>query len=203
MHKKYLYIFFLFFMIIGLSSLGKVFDISKQKYPVDILVSLGGDNGLRIKKTLSLYDNNMSKSNKIILTGVDNFDTNIKIYELDWRASYLVKKGVAKDNIIYNTQAENTLQEVLFIKQYMLEYDLHSVIFITDPPHTKRIGFFASTIAKYEDNNLSYILVATDNSWWDKDRYYTNPEAVIYIINESIKYIYYYIQYMLGNLNAQ
>ena len=43
----------------------------------NILVSLGGDNGNRIKKTLELYENNYSSSKKIIITGIDYFDSNL------------------------------------------------------------------------------------------------------------------------------
>jgi len=187
-------------IIIFLVNIGRFFDVSLPPKPSDIIVSLGGDNGLRIKKTLELYENNMSKNQKIILTGVDNFDSSMKIYELDWRANYLSKKGVDKNNIIFNTKAQNTLQEVFFIKKYMLEHHLHSVIFVTDPPHSRRIDYFVSSIASYADANLSYIVVATQNSWWDRERYYTNPEAIIFVVNESIKLTYYYLQNLLGNL---
>ena len=79
-------------IIFGVGLLGKFFDVSQEPKQVDIIVSLGGDNGNRIKKTLSIYENNMSRSKKIIITGVDNFDPTMKIYELEWRASYLEKK---------------------------------------------------------------------------------------------------------------
>jgi hypothetical protein len=80
---------------------------------------------------------------------------------------------------------------------------MHSVAFITDPPHSRRISYFASNIAKYEDVNLNYIVVATDNEWWDKEKYYLNPEAVIFVVNESIKLTYYFMQNLLGNLHAK
>jgi len=183
-------------------NLGKFFDISKQAKLSDIIVSLGGDKGLRIKKTLSLYDANMSKSSKIILTGIDDFDPSMKLYELDWRADYLSKKGIDRSNIVFNTKAQNTLEEIFYIKRYMSENNLHSVIFITDAPHSRRIGFFASQVAHYEDANISYEVVATSNDWWSRDTYYKNPDAVIFVVNEAIKLTYYYIQNKLGNLHV-
>lgn len=188
-------------LLLSIGNMGRFFDVSQEARPVDIMVSLGGDNGSRIKKTLALYENNMSKSQKIILTGIDNFDSSMKVHELDWRADYLSKKGVDLNNIVFNTKAQNTLEEVFFIKRYMLEHHLHSVIFITDPPHSRRIDFFISDIAKYADANLSHSIIATQNEWWDKERYYTNPEAVIFVVNESIKLTYYYLQNLLGNLH--
>lgn len=202
MIKKIIFsIVILIFIGFAFGSLGKFFDISKEPKAADIIVSLGGDNGTRIKKTLSLYENNMSKSGKLIITGADDFDPTMKLYELDWRAAYLEKKGIERNNIIFNSKAQNTFEEILFIKKYMIEHDMHSVMFITDPPHSRRIDFFASNVANYEDANISYMIVATQNEWWDRDRYYTDPEAVIFVINESIKLTYYYIQNLLGNLH--
>lgn len=186
-----------------LGTLGKFFDISQTPRSADIIVSLGGDNGSRIKKTIELYENNLSNTGKIILTGVDDFDPGMRSYELDWRATYLTKKGVNRNNIVFNSKAENTLEEIFFIKRYMIEHNMHSVMFITDPPHSKRIDFFASEIANYQDANLSFIIVRTQNEWWDRDKYYTNPEAIIFVLNESVKLTYYYFQYILGNLHAK
>ncbi|MBD3797015.1 MAG: YdcF family protein [Campylobacterales bacterium] len=204
---KYKKIFITFIIVtlifLGIKNLGYFFDVSTEPKYADVIVSLGGDNGTRIKKTLSIYENNMSKSGKLIITGVDDFDPAMKLYELDWRASYLEKKGIKIDNIVFNSQALNTLEEILFIKKYMIENNMHSVIFITDAPHSRRISFFASEVANYEDENLSYIVVATENDWWDRDRYYTNPEAIIFVVNECIKLTYYYIQNILGNLHAK
>ncbi len=198
MIKKYLV---LFLLVVIFSQIGNFFDISQSPKQVDVIVSLGGDNGLRIKKTLELYDKNMSKTKKIILTGVDNFDKSMKIYELDWRADYLLKKGVKKENIVFNALAKNTLDEIFFIKSYLLKHKLHSVMFVTDPPHSRRINYFASGIAHYKDANLSYIVVATNNDWWDAKHYYLNPEAFIFVLNESIKLTYYFLLNLLGNIN--
>jgi uncharacterized SAM-binding protein YcdF (DUF218 family) len=199
--SKFISTIIILLAIYGIGKLGIFFDISQREKPVDIIVSLGGDNGKRIKKVLSLYKNKISKSGKIIITGVDGFDKDMKPFELDWRADYLEKKGVKKEDIVLNTRAKNTLEEVFFIKDYMISNNLHSVVFVTDAPHSRRIHYFIKNIANYKDNNLNHVIVSTDNEWWDRDRFYTDPEAVIFVVNESIKLIYYYIQNLLGNLN--
>jgi len=202
MKKRYWIVLFVAVASIGLFlNLGNFFDVSQEPKQSDIIVSLGGDNGSRIKKTLELYDNNMSKSGKIILTGVDGFDHGMKLYELDWRADYLAKKGVSHQNIVFNTKAKNTMEEIQFIKRYMLANHLHSVMFVTDPPHSRRIRFFASEVAKYKDANISYRVVATNDAWWDRDHYYRNPDAVIFVLNESIKLSYYYLLNLFGKLH--
>jgi len=169
----------------------------------DIIVSLGGDNGDRIKKTLELYKKNYSKSKKIILTGVDNFDSDMKIYELSWRAYYLTKKGINKSNIIINTTARNTMEEIKFIKNYLIKNHLHSVIFVSAPPHSRRLHFFIERVFKYKDFNISYQIISSEPKWWNKNKYYTNPDAIIFAINEIIKLSYYYLKYESGNYNEK
>ncbi len=198
MNKKTAYLIFTVLIVLlafGLGSLGRFFDISEQPRPVDVIVSLGGGDSFRIKTTYRLYKNGMSKSKKIIITGVDCFDPNIKLHKVDWRVSYLEKEGVKKSDIISIGKAENTMQEVLFVKQYLLEHQMHSVMFVSNPPHSRRISFFASDVAKYQDDNISYIITAADSKWWNRDSFYTNPKAVIYVLSESVKYVYYYMRY--------
>jgi len=189
---------FLFFVIIFILNLGNFLDITTTPKKSDIIVSLGGDNGNRIKKTLELYEHNLSKSGKLILTGVDGFDSSMKLYELDWRISYLIKKGIKKDNIVINDKASNTLEEIRDIKSYLIQKKYHNVMFISDPPHSRRLSFFINNVFKYNDSDITYQIVASKATWWDRDSYYTNPEAIIFAINETIKLTYYYINYKLG-----
>lgn len=182
-------------------NLGSFFDVTKQPKKSDIIVSLGGDNGNRIKKTLELYDDNYSLSKKMILTGVDDFDQTMKKYELDWRADYLIKHGVSKESIVFDSTAHNTFEEVLYIKHYMLSHDLKSVLIVSDPPHSRRIDFFANTVCDFSSSGLRLTIVGSENPCWNTVHYYHDKDAIIFIINESVKYTYYYLQYLLGNLH--
>ena len=201
--KKILLIF-IFIIFILLSKLGYFLDLTKENTSeANILVSLGGDNGNRIKKTLELYENNYSSSKKIIITGIDNFDSKMKIYELEWRASYLIKKGLKIENIIFNTNAQNTLEEILFIRDYMKKNEYNNLIIVSDPPHSRRIDFFSNFIYKYQENGINLSIVASNNNWWKKESYYSNPEAIIFSLNEIIKLTYYYINYKLGKYDEE
>lgn len=199
--KIFIILISIVFIILGIKNLGLIFDITTEPQSADIIVSLGGDNGNRIKKTLELYENNISTSHKIIVTGVDNFDPTMKADELDWRASYLIKKGVKSHNIVFNSDAKNTFEEMKFIKNYMIEHNMTHVMVVTDPPHSRRIAFFSNTVLKYPASNLHLQIIGSENDWWNAESYYTNAEAIIFVINESIKYTYYYLQYLLGTLH--
>ncbi len=198
--KKLKYILFSFivvFMILFLNA-GRFFDVTTKPIKSDILISLGGDNGNRVKKTLELYTYGYSYTNKIILTGIDDFDSNMRIYELDWRIYYLKQKGVKEDNIIINDKAINSLEEIRDIKKYLIRNDLRSVIFISDPTHSRRLKFFIEEVFKYDKEGLSYQIVSSEAKWWNKNDYYKNADAIIFVINETIKLTYYYLNYKLG-----
>ncbi|WP_164091518.1 YdcF family protein [Poseidonibacter lekithochrous] len=184
-------------MILFLNA-GRFFDVTTKPIKSDILISLGGDNGNRVKKTLELYTYGYSYTNKIILTGIDDFDSNMRIYELDWRIYYLKQKGVKEDNIIINDKAINSLEEIRDIKKYLIRNDLRSVIFISDPTHSRRLKFFIEEVFKYDKEGLSYQIVSSEAKWWNKNDYYKNADAIIFVINETIKLTYYYLNYKLG-----
>jgi len=202
MNKKVIFSLIAFAVIIlGIKNLGYFFDVTAEPKPADIIVSLGGDNGNRVKKALELYENNLSASQKIIITGVDDFDPTMKKYELDWRADYLIKKGIQEKNIIFNSEANSTFKEMQYIKKYLLDHNMSRVIIVTNAPHSRRISFVVETILHYNKSGIDYTIVGSDDAWWDNDTYYTDPTATAFVLNESVKISYYYLQYLLGNFH--
>ena len=81
--------------------------------------------------------------------------------------------------------------------------EYNNLIIVPDPPHSRRIDFFANTIYKYKENGINLSIVASNNNWWNKESYYSNPEAIIFSLNEIIKLTYYYINYKLGKYDEE
>ena len=180
------------FSYISYLNLGKFLDATSNPIKTDILVCLGGgDYKLRIKKTLELYEQNLSSSRTIVLTGNVNSsrETEEGIVE-DKRISYLKKNSLKKIHIVLNKNLKNTAQEIRYIKKYMLEHKLKSATFITEPPHSRRILLFSKIISVDDDSDLSFYVVGADYKNWDTDTYYENKYAKRYAFSESIKIIY-------------
>lgn len=189
-----------FFILFGLKNLGYFFDITKQPKTADLIVSLGGAGKDRIKKAEQLYGENLSQSRKIILTGVAPYSAKTKLTNIDERISYLTKRGISLENILLSTKTNNTLQEIKFIKQYMINNHLKSVLVVSDSPHSRRILFFANTVLRYPQSGLEIRVVSSDAPWWNTETYYTNMTAITFIFTEFIKYICYSSAYYLGYL---
>ncbi len=193
MRKTFLSLLICIALLFGIKNLGYFFDITEEPSQTDLIVVLGGSSN-RVKKAYKLYEQNLSSQAKMILTGEE-------IFARSERISYLINHGVSKEHIILASQPENTLQEIRYIKHYMLTHDLKRVIIVSDPPHSRRIMFFANTVFDYPASGLTPIVVGSESPWWDAGHYYVDPAAISFVIKETIKYNYYLFRYYTGSLD--
>jgi len=194
--KKYLFVIIfilLSILFIGFNNIGEYLDITIEPHKTDIIVYLGGGGFERMKRTLDLYKQNYSKTGKIIFTSSPTLHIN-KRTVLN-KKDYFIQHGISGENIVYAKKTRNTMEEILFVKSYMLEHNLKSVIFVSDPPHSRRIIVLAQSIANYRRNGLSCSVVGSDVKWWDKKYYYRSLKALTMIVSELIKLPYNYCVY--------
>jgi uncharacterized SAM-binding protein YcdF (DUF218 family) len=193
--KKYLFIFVLCLGILSTAfrGLGEYLDITVEPRKADIIVYLGGGGFERMEKTMDLYRLGYSKTGKIIFTASATLYINRR-YVIR-KKNYFIEQGIPKENIVHAKKTKNTMEEVLFVKNYMLEHGLKSVIFISDPPHSRRIIFLAQSIADYKGNGLSCSVVGSDVKWWSKKNYYRSTKALTMVVSELIKLPYNYFVY--------
>ncbi len=178
-------------------NLGELLDITEEPKKTDVIVYLGGGGPERIKKALELYILGYSKTEKMIFTGSYTFYINKKKKIGMYKKVYFSEHGIPKHNLVHAKKTRNTMEEVLFVKNYMLQHNLKSVIFVSDPPHSRRIIFLAQSIADYNEAGLSCSVVGSDVSWWDKKYYYRQSEAVVFAVSELIKLPYNYLVYVV------
>ena len=152
-------------------------------------------NAKRLEKSLELYKLGYTKTNKIILTGSLIGRLSEKDLIGFYKKKYLQEHGVPEKSIIYAEGTGNTMREVLFIKNYMLAHHYKSTIFVSDPPHSRRIMFLAKVINNYDDANLSCVVVGSDVKWWDRIHYYKNKKARRDVISEISKLVHNTIAY--------
>lgn len=189
--KKLFLLFFLVLFFIIFIKLGRFIDVTQKPVSADIIVSLGGGSSYsRIERALKLYKNGFSKSEKIIYTG------GIREYYKIW-GDFLKSNDISKQNIIYidRSIAYNTMEEIFFIKQYMLKHHLKSVIFVSDPEHSRRITVLADNVAGYKDAGLDLIVVSAEQIQWNKEEYYKDMASIKSTMSEIVKIFYNLIKY--------
>ena len=195
--KKRIMIFlsFSFLLIIVLMNLGRFLDITDAPKKADIIVYLGGGYSERLEKSLQLYKLGYSKSDKIIFTGPLMCRQAKENFNLIDKRKYLKEHGVAEKSIVYAKNTTNTMREVVFVKNYMAKHHYKSVIFVSHPPHSRRIMFLAKFINNYDDANLSCIVVGSDVKWWDRTHYYKDERARMVVKEQMSKLVHNFIAY--------
>lgn len=194
---KIIIVFFLLFLL-GLYlfiNLGRFADVTQQPVKADFIVSFGGDSGSRIKKSLQLYKEGYSSSHKIIYTGRDTI-SHQPDSPFDSTEQYLINNGVNKDDIIHidMSMITNTMEEIFFVKEYMLKHDMKHVLFVSTPFHTRRIKTLTDIVAKYDNADLHYTIVGA-YTWKNKSTYYKDKNAQFYVILEMKKLVYNLLKY--------
>ena len=192
-------VFLLLISILGIYlflNLGNFIDVTREPKKADIIVALGGgESGERLKKAISLYKKGLSKSKIFIYTGTDN--TNNNFQEFNSRKQYILNQNIQNENIFHvdKKMITNTMEELLFIKKYMLYNNYKSVLFVSHPQHSRRISVLANFIANYKENDLQFSIVSCDLEWWDKSNYYKNKTSLVTTFRETMKLIYNLLKY--------
>ncbi len=186
---------FSFLFIIVLMNLGRFLDITEAPKKSDIIVYLGGGYSERLEKSLQLYKLGYSKADKIIFTGPLMGRQSKENYIQYNKMEYFKKHGVPEENIIYAENTDNTMREVLFVKNYMIKNHYKSAIFVSHPPHSRRIMFLAKFVNNYDDANLSCMVVGSDVKWWDRNHYYKDERARIAVKEQMSKLVHNFIAY--------
>jgi len=177
-------------------NLGCFVDVTEEPKQSDIIVSLGDDfSGCRLKKALSIYKKGYSSVGKLVYTGRDALNPSIDASGS--KTTYLLRQNLKNKEFTHIDKSIilNTMEEVLFIKKYMLYHNYKSVMFVSHPQHSRRIKVFAEYIANYKESGLDLSIVSCDPIWWSKKTYYLNKTALKVTIYEIVKLFYNLIKY--------
>ncbi len=180
--------------IIFILNVGNFLDVTDNPRNVDIIVSLGGGTQKRLEKSVELFQLGYSKTGKLIYTGPTSYRTKRKNYTVLKKKDFFNKHGISNEHLVH-IKAGNTYREVRHVGEYMLRNHLHSVLFVTDPPHSRRVKFLANSICDYDENNLSVYVAGTDPEWWDKNRFFLHKNAIIFVTSELLKFPYNYLAF--------
>ena len=181
-----------FILLYSLNNLGTFIDASQPPQKADIIVSLGGDDGKRMRRAIRLYQQGYSTSGIFIYTG-QNKDIDEKQKEEE---ILLLSENIEKNRLIHIDikTARNTMTELFLIRDFMLKKSYKSVLFISTPMHTRRIRILATHIAEYEKNGLDYT-VTSSYKWKTHAQYLYIEEDRNYVFLEIVKLGYNLIKY--------
>jgi len=151
----------------------------------DVIVVLGGDNGLRVRKGAELY--NAGYAAHILLTGIDE-----RFYRPghpNWRERRMRALGVPKNAIMVDTKSTTTWDEAVNTSITMERKGWKSAIVVSDPPHMLRLH--QTWNRAFDGSPKKFILVSTNPLWWHRVFWWKEQESYQFVISEIKKNIFY------------
>jgi uncharacterized SAM-binding protein YcdF (DUF218 family) len=164
-----------------------LFSIENKKIDSDLIMILGGgEEEYRLKESLKYYLENLPSSKKIIFTG-GNF-TYLKTNPRNSRIAFFNNAGIEKNNIIHVNTVKNTIEEIIYLKDFMIKGGYKKVSIVTDRYHLTRV-ILLTKLLNYEKYSLQVYVV-------ESDYYKDYPiESLFYSFLDNIKIYHNYIKY--------
>ncbi len=151
----------------------------------DVIIVLGGDNGLRVRKGAELY--NAGYATHVILTGIDE-----RFYRPghpNWRERRMIALGVPRRAIKVDAKSKTTWEEAENTSNTMDKKGWKSAIIVSDPPHMLRLH--QTWNRAFKGSSKTFILVSTNPAWWDKVLWWKNRQSYQFVISEIKKNLFY------------
>ncbi len=180
-----------------LAGLGYFIDASEPPHKADLIVSLGGGDGRRIKEAARLWQQGYATSGRFLYTGREIVNPALEPPQRFDKRSYLLSQGIPPDKIRFVPRGiiVNTAEELFFIKAYMLRHGYRSVLIVSSPTHTRRIRLLARWIAGFQKAGLRLYVSSFPDPQWHPWRYLFDPVMRHEVFLEAEKIIYNLLKY--------
>jgi len=159
----------LLFILLGALTVRFVADflvVDNEPTPADAIVVLGGEsNGTRLLKGLQLHDNKIAP--RLILVGRNRQSWDAEIRKLP------AGQSLEGREVVYLEKSIDTRTDAQLTRDYARAHDLHTLLVVTSPYHTRRAQFVFNDI--FEGADISGVvlssgdygnLVSPSGRWW-------------------------------------
>ncbi len=155
----------------------------------DIIIVLGGDDGLRVRKGAELYHAGFAEH--LLLTGLDS-----RYYrpgKLNWRERKLIALGVPRKAINVDIVSKSTWEEAANTLASMHTNGWERALVISDPPHMLRLQHTWNKT--FKGSSKQFVLIATSPEWWHPLLWWNNETSCRFVLSEIKKNLYYAVMY--------
>jgi uncharacterized SAM-binding protein YcdF (DUF218 family) len=150
-------------------------------------VVLGGDDGGRLVRGLGLYRGGYAPT--VVLTGIEHGNRMTRSAYLTWRAEFLVRQGVPRSALRYDTESDNSYEEAANVRSLMEKHGWRSVLVVSDPPHMRRLSWTWERV--FRGSGRHYVLVPSEPDWWAPQDWWRDEKSGAFVLMEYIKLAYY------------
>lgn len=179
--------------VLAFLSMGLWLENPASDNPVrsDLLVMLGG--GIKYREIISAKLFHDGLAQQILLTGDMTNRADGTAIKSTQSYEYLIASGIPAEKILLDKSSKSTWDDVIVIRDQLVQTRNQSVIIVTDPPHIRRVYWVCQQILKPE--GIHYQLVASEPDWWNATYWWENPYAREFASMEYIKLLYYLVHY--------
>jgi uncharacterized SAM-binding protein YcdF (DUF218 family) len=164
-----------------LRSLGSPLILSQKPVNADLIIVLAGGKGQRVQYGVQLWQNNFSKSGKILMSGGQLYR------DVTWSAlmkKYALKLGIPANEIIEQPLSLTTTTDAFESIAIMRKAGFKSALLVTDAFHSRRA---LRAFNKIKDPNMTFTcssLPRPKKDWWQDD------VQTRYLVSEYLKWIW-------------
>ncbi|NEX11865.1 MAG: YdcF family protein [Prosthecochloris sp.] len=155
----------------------------------DVIIVLGGDDGLRVSKGAELY--HAGFADDLLLTGLDS-----RYYrpgKLNWRERKLISLGIPGEAIHVDIISTSTWEEAANTLSAMNKNGWQRALVISDPPHMLRLQHTWTNV--FTGSSKRFVLIATEPEWWHPLLWWNNETSSRFVLSEIKKNLYYAVMY--------
>lgn len=161
---------------------------------VPALFVLSGDPWDRGNEAVNLYKKGLT--GKIICTG-ENIPrlfliADIRYPESELTRMHIIAQGVPPSDVELLAKGTSTKEESDFIIEYCRQHDIKKAGVVSTKFHTRRIK--NTFKKKFKEAGIDLIIHGAPSSVYREDHWWENEEGLIFVNNEYIKIMYYWMK---------
>jgi len=169
-----------------------IYEDSMEKVPA--LFVLSGDPWDRGNEAVSLYKEGLTE--KIICTGESVprlfLIAGIQYPESELTRMHIIAQGVPPSNMEILSKGTSTKEESDFIIEYCRQHNIKKAGVVSTRFHTRRIK--NTFKKKFKEAGIDLIIHGAPSSVYEEDYWWKNEEGLIFVNNEYIKIMYYWVK---------
>lgn len=176
---------------------GNFLHVDAEPEKADIIYVFAGGIAERCGRGAELYEKGYADR---IVTAGNLISDQVKVLglgytEAEMNMMMLVKLGVPPEKIVAPRVGTSTLEELLYIRDYMGENKLDTALLVTSPFHSRRVRMAAEKVFKGTGRRI----IVTTSRWSviDLDNWWKAEKSLIIVQNEYIKLLLYYFKYVV------
>lgn len=158
----------------------RALNASQEAIPTDAIVVLGGGSGSRQELAVTLYNKGYAPA--LVSSGEAPHLPGFEQSFAKLGADYMVGLGAPREALILLPDTTSTRDEALACMQLAREYELTSLLVITDSYHTRRARMAFRKV--FDGSEVRIIVAGAEPAWFEANNWWTQERSLLAVLEE-------------------